>query len=174
MSQTDSCLLLHTAHRLSTGQVRICCRILFVLSPTFFFSSYTSLFNRGVSHLPTSYKGISHNTVSYQGIPHNTIAYKGKREENLSRRRPSKRSTRRNTQVMLLLVACLLNPFLMLTGKFSVSVETVLGVFSSCERHSELAEQVYILWRPIPKGDYLRRWCFYRLGNRQKLAGQST
>ena len=35
--------------------------------------------------------------------------------------------------------------------KISVITRTLLCVFASCERHSELTEQVYISLRPIPR-----------------------
>ena len=39
--------------------------------------------------------------------------------------------------------------------KFSVITGTLLKVFGSCERHSELTEEMYIPLRPIPKEDTL-------------------
>ena len=41
--------------------------------------------------------------------------------------------------------------------EISVMTGTVLFVFGSCERHSELTEEMYIPLRPIPKEDALRR-----------------
>ena len=53
-------------------------------------------------------------------------------------------------------------------------IGTLLYVFGSCERHSELTEEMYIPLRPIQKEDSLRRWRFYKLAKWQKLTDQST
>ena len=45
------------------------------------------------------------------------------------------------------------NSFLTITGKFSVMRGTLLYVFGSCERHSELTEEMHIPLRPLPKED---------------------
>ena len=68
----------------------------------------------------------------------------------------------------------ILNSFLTGSEKFSVMTETLLYAPGSCERHSEFTEEMYIPLRPTPKEDTLHHWCFYKLGNWQKLADQST
>ena len=57
--------------------------------------------------------------------------------------------------------------------KIFVMIGSLL-VFGSSEHHSKLTEEMYIPLRQIPKGDSLRCWRFYKLGNQQKLADQST
>ena len=44
-------------------------------------------------------------------------------------------------------MAC--NSFLTINGKPSVMTGTLLCVFGSCERHSEITEKMYIPLRPI-------------------------
>ena len=53
-------------------------------------------------------------------------------------------------------------------------IGTLLYAFDSCERHSELTEEMHTPVRPISTEDTIRRWRFYKLGNWQKLADQST
>ena len=53
------------------------------------------------------------------------------------------------------------NSFLTKTGKLPVMIGTLLYVFGSCERHSELTEEMCIPLRPIPKENTLLHWCFY-------------
>ena len=57
------------------------------------------------------------------------------------------------------------NSFLWKAGQFSVMIGTLLYVFGSCERHSNLTEEMGIPLRPIPKKDSLRRRRFCELGN---------
>ena len=47
------------------------------------------------------------------------------------------------------------NSFLTKAGNFSVMTGTLLYVFGSCERRSELTEEMLILLRPIPKEDFV-------------------
>ena len=41
----------------------------------------------------------------------------------------------------------------MVTGKFSVTIGTLLYVVGSCERHFKFMKEMYIPLRPIPKED---------------------
>ena len=49
------------------------------------------------------------------------------------------------------------NPFLTITGKFSVRLRTRLYGFGPCERHSELIDDMYIPLRPMSEEYCLRR-----------------
>ena len=65
------------------------------------------------------------------------------------------------------------NAFLTITGKFPVTIGTLLYVFGSCERHSKLTEQMHVPLRPIPKEDTLRCRRFCKLGKSKKLEDPS-
>ena len=66
------------------------------------------------------------------------------------------------------------NSFLMITRKFSDMTGTLLYVFGSHERHFEFTNEMYIPLRPIPMEDTLHHCLFYKVGNSQIFADQST